>query len=174
MVKNKTEQGSKTDPDPKGKRQRKRSLPPHSRVIAERFEGITGGPGKKHLFANLIKGLHTVLEFDDAFILQMQDDQRMLSIVSTSERLRGTSWEPGAVFKRVLSGRPVASSEINQVSEWVCQPEEVRRNICSALHVNLHEDAWRFLWSLTPSLVFSVRIMSDSCTDWRHWHPRPC
>jgi diguanylate cyclase (GGDEF)-like protein/PAS domain S-box-containing protein len=138
VVKNKTEQGAKADSDPKGKRQRKRSLPPHSRVIAERFEGITGGPGKKHLFANLIKGLHTVLEFDDAFILQMQDDQRMLSIVSTSERLQGTSWEPGTVFKRVLSGRPVAAFDINQVSEWVCQPEEVRRNICSALHVNLH------------------------------------
>ena len=138
MVKNKTEQGPKDVSDQNGKRRRKRSLPAQSEAIAERLENIAGGLDKKHLFSNLIKAIHTVLDFDDAFILQMQDDQRMLSIVSTSEKLQGTVWEPGTVFKRVLSGRPVASLDINQVSEWACQPETVRRNICSALHVNLH------------------------------------
>jgi diguanylate cyclase (GGDEF)-like protein/PAS domain S-box-containing protein len=135
---NKTAQGSKVVSGPNGKRQRKKSLLAQSKEIAERFENIAGGPEKKHLFSNLIKALHVVLDFEDAFILQMQDDQRMLAVVSTSEKLLGTWWEPDTVFKRVLSGRPVASFNINQVSEWVCQPETVRENIGSALHGNLH------------------------------------
>jgi diguanylate cyclase (GGDEF)-like protein/PAS domain S-box-containing protein len=138
VVKVKTEQGIKDVSGAKGIRRRKKPPSSQSEVLAGRFLNIADGPEKKHLFSNLIKALHTVLDFDDAFILQMQDDQRMLPIISTSEKLQGTVWDPGTVFKRVLSGRPVASLDINKVSEWVCQPETVRRNICSALHVNLH------------------------------------
>jgi diguanylate cyclase (GGDEF)-like protein/PAS domain S-box-containing protein len=98
---------------------------------------LLGTKGKKPLFLNLIKALHTILEFEDACILQMQDDQRMLTMVSTAEKLQGVFWKPDTLFKRVLSGRPVATVDINRASEWASQPEKVRKNIGSALHVNL-------------------------------------
>ncbi len=113
------------------------SLPDHSKAIEGRREHLSCSLENKGLFLDLINALHLVVDFEDAFILQMQDDQRMLAMVSTLERLQGTWWEPGTVFKRVLSGIPVAV-DINRVSEWGCQPETVRKNIRSALHVNLH------------------------------------
>ena len=137
-MKNKTELGSKAVSDAKNGRKRKRTVGAQSKIILAGLDAMTGNPEKRNLFLNLIRALHAVLDFEDAFILQMQDDQHMLALVSTSEKLQGTSWEPDTVFKRVLSGRPVASSDINRVSEWAHQPETVRKNIGSALHVNLH------------------------------------
>ena len=121
-----------------GGRRPKKSRLDYSKAIEERIEHLTGSLENDDLFLNLIKALHLVLDFEDAFILQMQDNQRMLAMVSTSARLQGTWWEPGSVFKCVLGGRPVASGDIKRVSEWGCQPEAVRENIGSALHVNLH------------------------------------
>jgi diguanylate cyclase (GGDEF)-like protein/PAS domain S-box-containing protein len=135
-VKIKTEQGLKAASGAKNGRQRKRAARVWSKARAGQYV-MTCDAEKKHLFLNLIRALHTVLDFEDGFILQMQDDQRMLVSFSTSEKLLGTTWEPNTIFKRVLSGRPAASSNINRVSEWVVQSEEVRKNIGSALHIHL-------------------------------------
>lgn len=137
-VETKTKQDLKIASGPKSGSPRKRAGNIHSKVMVEGFDALTGDLVKKGLFLNLIRALHDVLDFEDAFILQMQDNQRMLAFVSTSEKLQGTLWEPGTVFKRVLSGRPVASSNVNLVSEWAGQSEAVRENIGSALHINLH------------------------------------
>lgn len=108
------------------------------RKTSDKRHRNTDIPEKKDLFFNLIQALHAVIDFEDAFILQMQDDQRMLVMVSTSENLQGTTWDPDIVFKRVLSGRPVASHDINLVNEWAAQTEKVKKNIASAVHVNLY------------------------------------
>jgi hypothetical protein len=136
-VKTKNEQGSRPAYGPEGRSQWKSAGRARPKVIAEGFDALIGDLVKKGLFLNLIRALHDVLEFEDAFILQMQDNQRMLAFVSTSDKLQGTVWEPDTVFKRVLSGRPMASSNVNLVSEWAGQPATVRENIGSALHINL-------------------------------------
>ncbi len=103
-----------------------------------RLPCIADDTNKKDLFFNLIQALHTVIDFEDAFILQMQDDQRMQAMAATAKKLQGTVWDPERVFKQVLGGTPVASHDIDLVHEWARQPEAVRKNIASALHINLY------------------------------------
>ncbi|MDR3630633.1 MAG: sensor domain-containing diguanylate cyclase [Desulfocapsaceae bacterium] len=129
------EQGSKADPRNNGRRKGPASVP--SRMLSENDENITGIGQKGLMFSNLIKVLHALIEFDNAFILQMQDDQSMQAVASTSARLRGTRWQTGAAFMRVLSGIPVSSVDINLVSEWASQPAIVREGVGSALHITL-------------------------------------
>ena len=95
-------------------------------------------PDRKDLFFSLIKVLHSVLDFDDAFVLNMLDNQRMQAMLSTADRLKGTYWEPGSVFKEVLGGRPVAVSNIQALTEWAGQTETIKANIASALHISLY------------------------------------
>ncbi len=137
-MKKKTEHVIETGSSSIKERQRKRRSPLQVRGPATKLTSIADDPEKRNLFFNLIQALHTVIDFEDAFILQMQDDQRMRVITATSKRLRGTSWEPDTVFKKVLSGSPVASRDINLVNEWANQSAEVRGDIASALHVSLH------------------------------------
>jgi len=136
-LKKKEEQDSKTGCISKGRQKRK---PPVSweKDAVMNISGLSGDRDRTMLFCNLIQALHAVVDFEDAFILQMQDDQCMLPIASTSKKIKGTSWNPDTVFKRVLSGRPFASHNINEIKEWAGQPEKVRKNVASALHVNLY------------------------------------
>jgi diguanylate cyclase (GGDEF)-like protein/PAS domain S-box-containing protein len=137
-VKKKTEHFAAASSGLKGPRQRKKTPVLQAKDVVVRLPCVADDTSKKDLFFNLIQALRTVIDFEDAFILQMQDDQRMLALVSTSKKLQGTTWEPGSIFKEVLSGKPVASHDVNQVNEWACQSKLIRENIASALHINLH------------------------------------
>lgn len=134
----KAEQLLETLIDLQRSRQRERELRMESEALLEGLRGITDANDIDGLFQAIVKVLHSVIEFDNAFILQSQEDGRMVSIASTSGRLFNTVWEPSAVFNRALSGRPVALFSLDQVPEWSGQPNEVRENIGSALHIGLH------------------------------------
>jgi|GEM_PF-589456 len=137
-VKKKTEKTAEVGSGSKGSRQRKKTPILQVKDVVVRLPCVADDTSKKDLFFNLIQALHTIIDFEEAFILQMQDDQRMLAMASTSKKLQGTLWEPDSVFKDVLSGKPVASQDINLVNEWACQSQAVRENIGSALHISLY------------------------------------
>lgn len=134
-MKNKTQRGAVVLPQHKPRQKR---LPPdQQRKISDEIESIAGFQRKGVMFSSLVKVLHALIDFENAFILQMQDDQSMQTVASTSERLRGVTWKTGPLFMRVLSGIPVSSPDISGVSEWACQSETVRKDISSALHITL-------------------------------------
>lgn len=118
-------------------RQREHDLRVETEALLEGLRGITYAQDTETLFCALVKVLHSVIEFEDAFILQAKTNEGMAPVASTSDRLKGTTWQPLSVFNRVVAGRPVAAFDIAQVAEWTRQPDAVREGIKSALHIGL-------------------------------------
>jgi diguanylate cyclase (GGDEF)-like protein/PAS domain S-box-containing protein len=92
------------------------------------------------LFRGLLDVLESVIDFEEAFLLQEQERGKLIPLVSTTERFQGTVWQPHSVFQRVFRGRPVAVFDVAQVQEWAEQPVHVREKVSSALHIGLHGD----------------------------------
>jgi len=118
-------------------RQRESELRIESEVLLDGLHSITEAQDTESLFQALIEILRTIVDFQHAFILKMQADQTMLPIASTKKSLLQTIWQPGDLFKRVLSGRPAAVFDIEQVSEWAALPASIRSDIKSALHISV-------------------------------------
>lgn len=118
-------------------RQREHDLRIESETLLEGLRSITDAQDTETLFLALVKVLHSVIDFKDAFILQAQNSQQIAPIASTSEEIKNTTWRFSSVFNRVLAGQPVAAFDVNQVPEWIQQPLTVREDIKSALHIGL-------------------------------------
>lgn len=134
----KPEQILETILDLERSRRQERTLRVESEALLEGLRGITEARETEVLFQGLVKVLHSLIEFDDAFILKLGVDGVMVPLASSSGRQNGTSWQPQSVFRRVLTGRPIAVFDVEQVPEWMEQPAAVRENITSALHIGLH------------------------------------
>jgi len=135
----KSEQLLETVLDLERSRQREQNLRIESEALLEGLRSITDAQNTETLFQSLVKVLKSVIDFEDAFILQQtQNAGEMVSIASTSERIKNTTWQFLTVFTRVLAGRPVATFDVCQVPEWAQQPITVREGVKSALHIGLH------------------------------------
>ncbi|MGB5064816.1 MAG: sensor domain-containing diguanylate cyclase [Candidatus Competibacter sp.] len=133
----KSEQLLETLLDLERSRQRERDLRIESETLLEGLRSITDAQDTETLFLALVKVLHSVIDFKDAFILQAQNSQEIVSIASTSEKIRSTTWQCLSVFNRVLAGQPVATFDVDQIPEWAQQPPTVREDVKSALHIGL-------------------------------------
>jgi signal transduction histidine kinase/CheY-like chemotaxis protein/HPt (histidine-containing phosphotransfer) domain-containing protein len=89
------------------------------------------------LFGRLLEVMRGVLRFRDAFVLIGQADGSLHPVASTDERFDDSRWAPGALFGRVLGGKPVAAFDVAVVPEWQQQPAAVRAQVCAALHAPL-------------------------------------
>lgn len=134
----KSEQLLETLLDLERSRQRERDLRIESEALLEGLRSITDAQDTETLFQALVRVLHSVIDFEDAFVLQAQNGGEMVPIVSTSERIQNTTWQFLSVFNRVLAGRPVATFDVGQMPEWAQQPPSVREGVKSALHIGLH------------------------------------
>jgi len=132
-------------------RLRERDLRIESDILIEGLRGITGARDMEMLFHVLVRMLYSVIEFEEAFILQAQSDGQMIPIASTAERLRHTLWHPASVFNRALAGRPVALFDVGEVPEWAEQPGSVCANIKSALHIGLNVEHQAMIFVATHS-----------------------
>jgi diguanylate cyclase (GGDEF)-like protein/PAS domain S-box-containing protein len=119
-------------------RQRERKLRIESEALLDGLRSITDSQDTQALFQALVRVLHSVFDFEDAFILQAQTGAEMVPIASTSKSIQGSTWPTLAVFTRVLAGRPAATFDVTQLSEWAEQPASVLKNVKSALHIGLH------------------------------------
>lgn len=118
--------------------QREHDLRVESEALLEGLRNITDARNTETLFQNLAKVLHSVIDFEEAFILQAQGGTTLIPITSTSKRTQDTIWPSLSVFKRVLAGRPVATFDVDQVPEWASQPPHIREGVKSALHIGLN------------------------------------
>ena len=132
-------------------RLRERDLRIESDILIDGLRGITVARDMEMLFRVLVRMLHSVIEFEEAFILQAQGDGLMVPIASTAERLRRTVWHPASVFHRALAGRPVALFDVGEAPEWAAQPCSARENIKSALHIGLNVEQQAMIFVVTHS-----------------------
>ncbi len=119
-------------------RQRERNLRIESEALFDGLRSITDSQDTQALFQALVRVLHCVFDFEDAFILQAQNDGNMVPNASTSKSIQGSTWPILAVFRRVLAGRPAATFDVTQLSEWAEQPATILNGVKSALHIGLH------------------------------------
>ncbi|GEM_PF-5637412 len=132
-------------------RLRERDLRVESDILIKGLRGITGARDMEMLFRVLVNMLHSVIEFEEAFILQAQSDGQMAPIASTSERMRHTLWHSASIFNRALAGRPVALFDVGEAPEWAEQPRSARENIKSALHIGLNVEHQAMIFVVTHS-----------------------
>ena len=108
-------------------------------ALLKGLRGINDAHDTESLFNILVEVLHSVLEFDDAFILQSHHDGTLTPIASTSPIFNGSTWHQFSLFRRVLSGTHVAVFDTNAVPEWTQTYQAIRVNIRSALHIGLND-----------------------------------
>lgn len=118
-------------------RQMEHQLRIESEALLEGLRAITFSDATETLFSGLVEVLHLLFEFDEAFILQQQDDGRLLPAISTTEEVMLYTLRPQAMLNRVLSGKPSAVFDVNQVPEWRETGLAMRLPIKSALHIHL-------------------------------------
>lgn len=132
-------------------RQREHEIRVETEALMEGLRGIARAKDTDTLFRSLVDVLRTVIEFEHAFILDAEFREKMTVIVSTFDGVEDTVWKMGSVFSKALSGRPIASFDVEQIPEWQQQPASVRQNITSALHVGLHGGNWDAILVITHS-----------------------
>ena len=92
---------------------------------------------REELFVALSATLRALVHCEHVFILKSLEDGSMVPRVSTTESLNATCWFPGALFQRVLAGKPAAVFDVNLVEEWSRLPKKSREGITSAIHFKL-------------------------------------
>jgi len=120
--------------------QREQALRRESETLLNGLRGLNEAQDTESLFTALVEVLRSVLDFEEAFILQIQDDDTLIPLASTSARFLDTVWERGAFFERVRGGTPVAAFDLGAVPEWARMPERVREGSRSAIHLCLRDD----------------------------------
>ena len=118
-------------------RQRERSIRIESEALLQGLREVAQASGRNALFQTLVRTLKNLIPFEDAFILEEDDDETMSVLISTSAALEKSTWKPQSLFKRALRGQPRATFDISLVPEWNSQPDRVTQSISSAMHIGL-------------------------------------
>lgn len=118
-------------------------------ALLEGLQGIVKARQKDELFNALSSALQNIIAFEDAFILEFSSENVMTVLATTNPLFNDTVWEPNSIFKRALKGRPIASFDVAQALEWKAQPDPLKANIGSALHIGLHGGDWDAILVIT-------------------------
>lgn len=118
-------------------RLREHEIRVETETLLEGLRRITIAQERGDLFLALVETLRNIIDFDDAFILQAESNNKMTVLATTLDILNDSVWIPDSVFRKTLIGRPIASFDIALVPEWQQQPEALKKTIASALHIGL-------------------------------------
>ena len=105
-----------------------------SDALLEGMDIIINSESTRKAFKKVLEVLKRLIKFDDAFVLQEQNNGSLSSVISSSPQFENLVWYPGAMFKHVLSGNSSNIRNISYLTDWQGQPVEIRRNVTSALH----------------------------------------
>lgn len=134
-------------------RLREQDIRIETEALLKGLHGMARSQRKDELFKTLTEALRNVIEFEDAFILEMAENNKMTILAATCSAVENSVWEPRSVFNRVLAGRPIACFDVGLVPEWQAQPDRVKANIASALHIGLHSGGWDAILIITHSSI---------------------
>jgi diguanylate cyclase (GGDEF)-like protein/PAS domain S-box-containing protein len=132
-------------------RQREREIRVETEALLEGLRGIADADEWEPLFQSLVQTLGRVIDFEEAFILEATNSEKMVVLAATFEAVRNSVWPIGPVFRKALVGKPVASFDISLVPEWANQPPEMVAGIRSALHIGLRGNGWAAILVVTHS-----------------------
>ena len=130
-------------------RQREREIRLEAEALLEGLRGMSGAQAQEDLFQALLLALRNVIDFEQAFILQVQNSDTMAVLATTLPTIDQSRWQIGPIFKKALNGKPVASFDVSQVPEWQHQPPAVHASIRSALHIGLKGNTWEAILVVT-------------------------
>ena len=132
-------------------RQREQEIRMESEALLEGLRAMSEAHSQEALFQALVSALRRVIDFEEAFILQTGDQEKMTVLATTFDASQNSIWTEGSMFKKVLAGKPVAAFDISLVPEWQNQPAHVTENVCSALHIGLHGSTLNAILVVTHS-----------------------
>ncbi|WP_434420350.1 sensor histidine kinase [Nannocystis pusilla] len=118
--------------------ERERLAAAHTERLLEGLEVLGEARDALPLFAEVLRVLGDVLEFDAAFIVGFAPEVAPQIVAATDPRLRLIAWPGGAFTDRVLAGRAVALLDLADNPEWQQVEPALREEYASALHVPLH------------------------------------
>lgn len=98
-------------------RQREHQQRIESEALLEGLRTITFSDTTQTLFSGLVEVLHSLFDFDEAFILQQQNEGLLRPIIATAADIMTTTWHPQTMLQRVLKGKPTAVFDVSQVPE---------------------------------------------------------
>ena len=88
-------------------------------------------------FKKVLEILKRQIKFDDAFILQENNDESFSVVASSSPQFEDIVWQHDLMTKYVLTEGFTNIRNISYSAEWQKQPSKIRQNVFSALHVAL-------------------------------------
>ncbi|MFY0536146.1 hypothetical protein [Nannocystis pusilla] len=118
--------------------ERERIAAAHTERLLEGLEVLGEARDALPLFAEVLRVLSDVLEFDAAFIVGFAPEVSPQIVSATDPRLRLIAWPGGAFTDRVLAGRAAALLDLADNPEWQQVEPALREEYASALHVPLH------------------------------------
>lgn len=132
-----------------------------SEALLEGLRAITTASSAEAMFASLLGVFRDAIGFDNAFILQADSNGgSTFRVVATTDPIfNWTAWKQGAMFRRIVTGPPVALFDISRVPEWMEQPMAVKACVKSALHAAFHQSSALFVCtSKTPGFFSKKHI----------------
>nr|WP_320189955.1 sensor domain-containing diguanylate cyclase [uncultured Desulfobacter sp.] len=147
----KSEQLLETVMDLERSRQREHEIRMESEALLKGLRAMGGAHSQNELFQALVSSLRNVIDFEQAFILQADDQGKMTVLATTFAACKNSIWTKESMFKKILAGKPVAAFDISLVPEWQNQPESVTKTIRSALHIGLKGSALNAMLVITHS-----------------------
>lgn len=121
-------------------RNHERELRLESEALFSGLQTLTLEHESAHATLNaVIQALRGVLNFKDAFVLSAGLDGKLRCIATSNPIYSPTIWAPDALLQRALAGNPIALFDIGRAEAWRAQPETVRQNAVSALHLPLSQ-----------------------------------
>jgi signal transduction histidine kinase len=118
--------------------ERARLAAAHTERLLEGLEVLGEARDALPLFAEVLRVLGDVLEFDAAFVVGFAPDVSPQIVSATDPRLHAIAWPGGAFTDRVLAGKTIALFDLAGHPEWQAVDPALRGEYASALHVPLH------------------------------------
>ena len=126
---------------------RERELRIQSDAILSGLRALSEAATPDELFARVLEALREPLAFDAALVLRQRPGSPVLMCAgATDVRFIGRSWTAGRTFERIFSaGRVVVHLDTSCIAEWSEQPDEVRKDVGSAICIPLRGSRERAL-----------------------------
>ncbi len=115
---------------------RERALREEAEALLGATRRLTSASSTQRVYEVLVETMRPLMGFETADVFELGDDG-LLRSASRGEGLAAAVFEPGSLLRRVLSGKPVAAFDVHQIEEWKAQPDDLRDQIRSALHLPL-------------------------------------
>lgn len=132
-------------------RKNEQDLRVESEILLDGLRTMTKKKSREEVFGVAIDTLRSVIDFDEAFILQQSSQTVMNVLISSSSIFEDCTWKPASAFKRALTGNPMAAFDVRLIPEWQNQSQEILDTVGSALHIGLFSSLNDSLLVLTHS-----------------------